>query len=496
MSSQLSNTQKVIKGISSQTLVTIMLAVVEIISFSLMSRLLSRVDFGLFAAITAVTSIFASISEAGIGSALIQRKEMTDDYKNTSFTLSLIIGAVVALTLCFSSDFFAKAVVGEELKVPLMLMSITIFINGMLSVNYSWIRRKLQFLRAGLIQLTAMTFSTLIAVVLALKGYGVYAILSKAISSSLIALIISYFCVNTRFSFCLKKEYLKSIVHFGGWLTASVILRNIAHQVDKLMMSRLLSVSALGSYNRPKEFITRVSSQLNGIFDTALFPVLSGIQDNLKSLQNAFNRSQYYLNLFSMGLALAFICNADLIIRVFFGDKWFDLKPVFLILSLSLVFNINGRLGDCYLRSLALVRQQFFLRLLQLVLNVVGILIGYRYGIVGVATAFLIASVLTILIKTLYLAQKLCLPLSDMVDNILGAWWYFIYFIPLLLLQCIVLPNTFGYNVLSIFIFFVIILVLFVLVPSLIGVKYKNEVHGKLMQIAKIKLKRYKTRVG
>ena len=490
MSTQLSNTQKVVKGISSQTLVTVMLAVVEIISFSLMSRLLSRVDFGLFAAITAVTSIFASISEAGIGSALIQRKEMTDDYKNTSFTLSLIIGTVVALTLCLSSGFFAKAVVGEELKVPLMLMSITIFINGLLSVNYSWIRRKLQFLRAGIIQLTAMSFSTIIAVVLALKGYGMYAILSKAISSSLIALIISYFCINTRFRFCLKKEYLKSIVHFGGWLTASVILRNIAHQVDKLMMSRLLSVSALGSYNRPKEFITRISSQLNGIFDTALFPVLSGIQDNQKSLQNAFNRSQYYLNLFSMGLALAFICNADFIIRIFFGDKWFDLKPVFFILSLALIFNINGRLGDCYLRSLALVRQQFYLRLLQLVLNVLGILIGYKYGIVGVAMAFLIASVLTILVKTLYLAKKLCLHLSDMVDNIFGAWWYFIFFIPLLFLQYFVFPNTLGYNLILSFLFLIFALTLFVFVPSLMGTKYKKEVHVKFMLFYNKKLKK------
>ena len=490
MSTQQSNTQKVVKGISSQTLVTFMLAIVEIVSFSLMSRLLSRVDFGLFAAITAVTSIFASISEAGIGSALIQRKEMNDDYKNSSFTLSLIIGAVVALSLCLSSGFFATAVVGEELKVPLMFMSITIFFNGMLSVNYSWIRRKLQFLRAGIIQLVAMSVSTVIAVILAIKGYGIYAILCKAISSSLIALIISFFCTNTRFRFCLKKEYLKSIVHFGGWLTASVILRNIAHQVDKLMMSRLLSVSALGSYNRPKEFITRVSSQLNGIFDTALFPVLSGIQDNQKSLQNAFNRSQYYLNLFSMGLALTFICNADLIIRIFFGDKWFDLKPVFLILSLSLVFNINGRLGDCYLRSLALVRQQFFLRFLQLVLNVIGILIGYRYGVVGVATAFLIASVLTIFIKTLYLAKKLCLSFNSMRDNILGAWWFFIYFVPLLLLQLYVFPNAWRYNLISSVVFVVLILLLFVFVPSMLGTKYKKEVHVKLMKVIKKKMSR------
>ena len=41
-----SNTQKVIKGISSQTLVTVVLGIVEIISFSVMSRLVNKEDFG------------------------------------------------------------------------------------------------------------------------------------------------------------------------------------------------------------------------------------------------------------------------------------------------------------------------------------------------------------------------------------------------------------------------------------------------------------------
>lgn len=480
MSSQVSNSQKVIKGISSQTLVTIMLGIVEVVYFSIMSRLLSREDFGLFAAVSAVTTIFMSISEAGIGSALIQRKDMNEDYKNTSFTLSLIIGAITAFLLCFSSGILANVVVGEKLKIPLMLMSITIFVQGMLAVNYAWIRRKLQFLRAGLIQLSAFLISSVIAIILALKGYGFYAILFKAITSSLLALIISYFFINTKFHFCLKKQYIKSIVNFGGWLTASVILRNIAQQIDKLLMSRLLSVSILGSYNRPKEFINQISSHLNGIFDTALFPVLSGIQDDLIKLQSAFNRSQYYMNLFSMGLALLFMCNTELIIRVFFGDEWMDLKPIFQVLSLSLIFNINGRLGDCYLRSLALVHQQFNLRLLQLILNIVAILIGYRYGLIGVAVAFLLASFLTVFVKVFYLANKLCLSVYDIFQNVLGGWFYSIFFIPLLVSQYLFMPNTLIFNFLSAFLYVLLMCLLFIFYPSLIGKKFKEEIHVKI----------------
>lgn len=90
-----SNSKKVLKGISSQTLVTLIMGVLEMVVFSIMSRLLSKEDFGLFAAISAITVIFSSLSEAGIGSALIQKKNADTGYVNTSFTISFISGKYI-----------------------------------------------------------------------------------------------------------------------------------------------------------------------------------------------------------------------------------------------------------------------------------------------------------------------------------------------------------------------------------------------------------------
>ena len=475
MTDNSSNTQKVIKGISSQTLITIGLGLVEILYFSIMSRLLSREDFGLFAAITAVTSIFYSISDAGIGSALIQRKEMTEEFKNTAFTLSIIVSGFVALLLLILSGPIANAIVGETLHYPLMLMATTIFLNGMISVNFGWLRRNLHFLKAGAIQLIAFLISSIIAIIMAIDGYGFYAILFKAVASSLLTLIISFFFVGTKFRIGITREHIKPIVNFGGWLTASVIIHNISSQIDRLLMSRLLSVEALGAYNRSKEFILQIGTRINGIFDTALFPVLSSIQDNLESLRNAFNRSQYFLNICSMALALAFICNTGLIIRIFFGEQWLDLKTIFQVISLTLIFNINGRLGDCYLRSLGLVRQQFNLRVFELLEDIICILIGFRFGIMGVAMGFLIGNIILICTKTIYLAWKMSISLRDVVNNVLGGWAYGLYFVPLIIAQHSIIPETWSGNIISVVVFTILTVSLFLIWPGLIGHQYKVE---------------------
>ena len=64
MTKNQSNTNKVIKGVSSQTLVTLFLGILEIVSFSIMSRLLTQEDFGYYAAIIAVSVVFSALSDS------------------------------------------------------------------------------------------------------------------------------------------------------------------------------------------------------------------------------------------------------------------------------------------------------------------------------------------------------------------------------------------------------------------------------------------------
>lgn len=477
MSDNKTNTQKVVNGLSAQTIVTLSIGIVEIIYFSIMSRILSREDFGFFAVISAVTVIFSSISEAGIGAALIQKKEVNNDYKNTAFTLSLIIGAFVAAIMSISSGLIANLIMGDkELKEPLMWMSLTILFYGINSINFSWMRRNLKFLKAGMISLTSFLISDIFSIYLALKGFGYYAILSRAVSSSILSFLISSFFVGTFFKLVIKRNYVSSIVNYGGWLTASVIVRNIAQQTDRLLMSRLLTVSELGSYNRPKGFISHIADQLNGVFDTALFPVLSSIQDNKSSLRNAFNSSQYYMNMFAMIAALGFICNSSLLIRIFLGEQWLDLQVLFCVLSISVLFNINGRLADCYFRSLALVKQQFYFRIFQLVINVIAIFIGYRWGILGVAVSFILASFINILIKTKYISDKVEIRVNKTFKNIFDGWKFSVFFFPLITASCFC-SGSLLYEILIAFLFLLLSVSLFCFFPKAIGRKYSEEAY-------------------
>ncbi|MBR1792255.1 MAG: oligosaccharide flippase family protein [Bacteroidales bacterium] len=487
-----SNSQNVIKGISSQALVTIVLGLVEILSFSIMSRLLTQEDFGYYAVITAITTVFASFSDMGIGSAIVQQKELTKRYVDNAFTISLLFGFSLSLLLLVCSGPLSLMLADASMRIPLMLMSGTLLLHCLTSVNNSLMHRKLQFLRMGGINLFSLIITTCVAVWLAYKGFGYYAIITKAVLGSIITYLLSFYFCKTHFSFALDKATFRRIFAFSGWLMASSIFRNLAHQIDRLLMPRLLSVSALGAYNRPKDFVEQISTKLNGIFDTALFPVLSGIQDNLSKLKSAFCRSMFLMNAFALLLTSAFVFNSGIIIRIFFGEQWMELKDVMMTISCSLLFNIDGRLADCYLRSLAMTKQQFFFRIFEFVLKIIGILMAFKCGLVGVALSIVITNSITKIIKILYVGNKIGVGLKSTFEIIFSSWRYGLVLIPVCSIAMAHLPKTWGGDIALSCLFLVVTVIIFLGFPSLIGKTYHDDVYVKITSFVDSKTKKYR----
>ncbi len=487
---KVSNTSKVVKGMSSQALVTIVLGLVEIVSFSIMSRLLTQEDFGYYATITAITAVFATFSETGIGAAIVQQKDLTKRYIDNAFTLSLLFGGFISLLLLVLAEPLASSVADESMKVPLMLISGTLLLHCLTSVNNSIMHRKLQFLRMGLINLISLIITTCVGIWLAYKGYGYYAILTKAILGAILTYILSFILCKTRFGFALDGQTFKKIFSFTGWLMASSLFRNLAHQIDRLLMPRLLSVSALGAYNRPKDFIEHTSAKLNSIFDSALFPVLSGIQDNRSAFRSAFRRSLFLMNMFALLLTMAFAFNSGLLIRIFFGEQWMDLRYVMIAVSCTLLFNLDGRLADCYLRSLAMTKQQFFFRVFEFVLKTIGVLIGFKWGILGVAISVIITNFIAKIVKIIYIGGKVDMKPLQVIGIILSSWRYALLVLPICVIAYCLLPYSLGGDIAIAVVFVLSVAVVFLFMPSFVGKQYQEEVYTKIISFVKSKLYR------
>lgn len=476
------NTNKALKGISSQATVTLLLGILEIVSFSIMSRLLSKDDFGFYAAINAIVIVFASLSETGIGSAIVQKKDPNSRYINNAFTLSMLFGIVSMSTLLLATYILPNTFINEKMRLPLMLMSVTLLLNCVSSIFRSILHKQLKFFTIGLVQLLSLIITTIVAVILAIMGFGYYAIIAKAILGSLLSFVLFFFLSKTRYGFRIDKETFKSIFQFSGWLMASRFFSELAKQIDKLLMPNLVSISTLGAYSRPKDFVSSLSVRINGIFDSALFPVLSSLQDNLMALKSAYTKSLYTLNMFAFCMAILFAVNSRIIMRIFFGVEWLYLAPVLAIFSVWFVFSANGRIADCYLRSLGRTKLQFIFRIIEFLTKIIGVVVGSRWGLIGITLGVVIMESIIKFIKVTCAGRIIEMPISEIIVTLLQSCRYVLFVMPVLLLFYFVLPQNIYGEIVLLVLSLLVLLLIFLLCPKLIGNKYNTELYPMIIK--------------
>ena len=477
-----SSKTKAYKGISSQTIIVIIMGVMELFYFSMMSRILSKEDFGYFAVISAVTMVLSGISEAGLGSAVIQKKNASDSFISTAYTLSIIIGILFTIAMFFFADYLSVITVkNNTLTKGFQISSVLLFLYSLSSLGRSFFMRKLEFLKFGIIQIISYFLSSVIGIIMALQNFGFYSALWATILYPTFLLTGIYLTGAIKFNIHINYIEAKQILSFGGWLTGSTILRTINTQVDKLIISHWLPIVSLGIYNRPSGFINSGIDKVNSIFDVVLFPVLSNIQDDKGKILSSYYKSVTLVHLFSVIITCVLLLGTEVIVKIFFGDGWMGIYNIFSIISLSTIFVCYGRIADCYFRSLGEVRSYFIRRLIVLFSTVICVYLGCQSGIRGLAIGMFISTVIDSLIRWGFLVKILGFSSYVLIRKMINVAW-----LPwMLAMLCLLLKNNSWFNsLLMVLAYFLLLFVSFVFFPKLYGDLFFHELYLKI----KIKL--------
>ena len=479
--------EKFFKGISVQTIITALNAILQLVVFAILSRVLTKEQFGFYAALMGVTLIFMCITDAGVGAAVIQRKDMTDRYASTAFSMSVIIGVAISILFLIISPVVATLVLDETLITAMMLMSIPLFLHSVNGYAVGCLRRELRFATIGISKLFSYTIAAAVAIYMALCGMGEKSLVALFILDTLFYTIFLYLKISIpRFS--LYREESKSVVSFSGWLMLGVIMSSITNQIDKLLLGRWLSVEKLGAYNRPAGFITNIISQINTVFDGVLFPILSVYQDSMVKFRELLYRSYGLLSTLGVLLATFLYFNSDLIIWCFFGREWNSLIPVLKISSLSAVFMLNNTLADCFFRSFNLVKSGFFIRAFGLMVALLFLYIGVKYDLVGVALSFFTANLFVVILKILYLSYRSQASLLRFLYISIRGW---IPAVPVIIvgMGCEYLFNISGEYVMSgtvtpmfvkLTFISIALIVELLFFPHFVGEEYSNLIYDKI----------------
>ena len=386
--------QKTISGIGWSAVGGFFLQVMQFVILVVLARLLSPEDFGLLGMILVFTGIAQLFSELGFGAALVQKTELEERHLSSVFWLNLAVGLILTILVYMSAPWVASFYNEPRLIFLVRAISISFVIGGFGVVQKAMMTRKMQFKLLAIIQIISVFIAGIITVLMAFSGYGVWSLVVQLISVSFLGVLFLWLLGGWRPKFIFQPAALKDMMSFSANLLGAQLLNYGVRNFDYLLIGRYVGSSGLGVYSLAYKFMLLPINQVSKIIGRVMFPALSQIKDDNQRIKRVYLRANRVIGLLTIPLMFGMIVVARPLVLTIVGPNWEAVIPVLQILCLvgikQPVGSTTGWLYQVKGRTDLMLRWNF----ISMVITIAAFIIGIRWGVIGVATAYAIRSYL------------------------------------------------------------------------------------------------------
>ena len=325
------------------------------------ARLVLPSEYGLIAMLGIFLAIAQTFVDSGFSNALIQKKDRTEVDYSTVFYFNILIALVVYGVLFISAPYIASFYREPELTVVTRWVGLNLLLNGLSIVQRAKLTVCVDFKTQAKASLIAVLMSGLVAVCLAYRDYGVWALVLQSLLSSFLNTLLLWIFSRWLPLWCFSWKSFRSLFSFGSKLLLSGLLHTIYINLYSLVIGRRYSAMDVGFYNRANQFSGFPSTNLVGIITRVIYSVQCELQDDTERLNRSFMcylRVSCYI-IFPLMTLLAVL--SDPLIRFLLTDKWLPSAELLSILCIEYmwypvmvinnqILNVKGR-SDYFLRA-------------------------------------------------------------------------------------------------------------------------------------------------
>ncbi|MDO8879946.1 MAG: lipopolysaccharide biosynthesis protein [Coriobacteriia bacterium] len=370
---------------------TFITAGLQVVVTAVLARLVAPEAFGLIAMSTLVLRFGQYFAQMGVGQAIVQRAELSDDHASAGFWSSVVIGGIFTAVAWALAPLAAKAFGSAELVPVLRWMSLTFVISGTSTTSFALLRRGMRFKAIALTDVAAYVLGYGAALGLALSGAGVWALVFAGLGQATVSSLLYNVLARPILVPVARWQPYRELLGFGTTVSFISFLEFLNSNLDTMVVGRVAGPAQLGYYTRALSLTGLPMQYMSTSLSRVLLPSFSRIQEDRARVGRA------YISLITVfagiGLPVAFGMSgaSTEIVAVLLGSQWTASVPVMRIVAVASVAAMLSHFGGILLEATARLREKFTLRVIQLAVFVALLLALSRYGLIGYALAFAIS---------------------------------------------------------------------------------------------------------
>lgn len=377
----------------------------RVISAAVLARLLTPTDYGVFGMAAVMIAFLHTFADAGLGLATVQRKDLSETQVHNLFLFNLTAGLLLWLGCVLAAPKVSLFFRNEELLSLLPVLGVGFLMSGIAVQPAALMRRQLQIRDLAIIDLSSEVIGYAVAICMAVMGFGFWALAGHSLASGGARTLFLLLKTGYRPRMPSRDSGTRDLVRFGGYLGAFAIVNYFARNLDNVLIGRVLGPEDLGFYTRAYFLMTLPTLIVTSPFAEVMIPSLSALKEDRVRFSRAYRKAVAFVAFAAFPMAVGLIVTAPGTVRLVFGQNWLPVATLLQFLGIAAAVQpVVSTAGWLYV-ALGRGREMFLVGLMFSVVIVSSFVIGIRWGAVGVAGAYGVAS-LVVAMPALWFAHR------------------------------------------------------------------------------------------
>lgn len=349
---------------------------IQLLINSILARIISPDEFGVMAILTVFINFFSILSDMGIGSAVIQYKQLSHEDYNNIYTFTMYLAVLLGVLFCGLSFVIAWIYQDNVYVFLCMILSLSIFFNTLNMVPNALLLKKQKFRQVGFRLFTVTLMCGVITIALSYFGFSYYALVLNSVLTAFLIYIWNKRYVKLTFKKKIEWDSIRLIRKFSAYQFCFGLINYFSRNLDNLLIGLKMSKIDLGYYDRAYKLMTYPITMLPSVINPVLHPILSNYQEDVCYISKQYMKLVNLLSAISIPVTVFCVIGSAEIVTILYGNQWEIAIPIFQALSISIYFQINNSITGAIYQSLGKTNLLMKTGMINTTISIVAILVG------------------------------------------------------------------------------------------------------------------------
>ncbi|HVN12369.1 MAG TPA: oligosaccharide flippase family protein [Kineosporiaceae bacterium] len=358
------------------------------VTLIVLTRHVSPQEFGVAAAAMTVIPTVYLLSDLGFSTYLLQTDELDHKSLSTAFWASVAAGVLLSSGLVAIAPLLAAAFRTPQLVEVLRVLVLAIVPTVLAGVPLALLRRAMAFRTVALQSLVAAVLAQAVAIVTAVLGGGVWALVSQVVVTQWVIGLLAWRSARWLPSLSLSPQQFRIMAVFGIRVSGVDLVATMRLWAENWIIAVTLGTTALGLFSIGQRLVLVAQELIAASMVPVSTVVFAKVRESMDRLRATYLKALGVAYAVVSPVMILLVVAAPVLIPFLFGDKWAGSVRPAQALAVAGIITLGAMLDHGLFYGLGRPGRWLSYSVVTDAATVATTAVAVRWGLTGVAIGF------------------------------------------------------------------------------------------------------------